>query len=417
MFYQFLKILVGFTLRIFFRKIFITGVQHIKTNKAQLVASNHPNGFLEPLIMACFFPKDLHFLVRGDVFENPFLKPILVSTHQIPIYRFRDGFSKLRENSNTMDESIQVLLDKKNLLIFAEGGTESIKKLRPLQKGIARIAFQALEKNPDLELEILPVGINFTYPTKFNETVMMRINNPINVQPFFKLYRLDKNKAVDALLLEISQRMKENIVHIDNQALIQLFERLVVVSRISPKYPYHPVYLKSNTQLDAEINIAAKIDQLTETDLAEIRSSVKELDQQMKKIGLSWAVIDKIPLNFGNALVLIIGFIPAVIGLIMHIVPLSIATGFTKYKVKPKEFKASILMVSALMLLMVQYLILIILICTTGLEVYWLLLFIMGGLWLRIYYYVFNNTLFVKRKNLEFFQIQAKQILKTLVTK
>ena len=95
MFYQFLKILVGFTLRIFYRKIYMTGTEHVKKGKAQLVASNHPNGFLEPLIMACYFPKDLHFLVRGDVFDNPFLKPILTSTHQIPIFRFRDGFSKL----------------------------------------------------------------------------------------------------------------------------------------------------------------------------------------------------------------------------------------------------------------------------------------------------------------------------------
>lgn len=417
MFYQFLKILVGFTLRIFFRKIFITGVNHIKSNKAQLVASNHPNGFLEPLIMACFFPKDLHFLVRGDVFENPYLKPILISTHQIPIYRFRDGFSKLRENSNTMDESIQVLLDKKNLLIFAEGGTESIKKLRPLQKGIARIAFQSLEKNPDLELEVLPVGINFTHPTKFNETVMMRISNPIDVQPFFELYRLDKNKAVDALLSEISQKMKENIVHIDNQGLIHTFERLVVLSRVSPKYPYLPVYVKSNAQLDSEINIAAKIDQLTETHLEEIRSSIKEIDQQMKKMSLSWNDLDKIPLNIGMALVFLIGFFPALIGLLMHIFPISIAIGFTKFKVKQKEFKASILMVSALMMLMVQYLILIIAIFTTGLETYWLLLFIVGGLWLRFYYYIYNNTLFVRRKNLAFFQIQARQILKVLQTK
>ncbi|MFN8338031.1 MAG: 1-acyl-sn-glycerol-3-phosphate acyltransferase [Saprospiraceae bacterium] len=173
MVYQFLKILVGFTLKIFFRKIYISGTEHVQNNKAQLVASNHPNGFLEPLIMACFFSKDLHFLVRGDVFDNPFLKPLLIATHQIPIFRFRDGFSKLRENSQTMDESTQVLIDKKNLLIFAEGGTQSIKKLRPLQKGIARIAFQTLEKQPDLDLEILPVGINFTEPSKFNKEVML----------------------------------------------------------------------------------------------------------------------------------------------------------------------------------------------------------------------------------------------------
>ncbi|MBL0102155.1 MAG: 1-acyl-sn-glycerol-3-phosphate acyltransferase [Saprospiraceae bacterium] len=136
-------------------------------------------------------------MVRGDVFENPFLRPILKSTHQIPIFRFRDGFSKLRENSHTIDESLQVLIENKNLLIFAEGSTESVKKLRPLQKGIVRIAFQALEKNPELELEILPVGLNFTYPTDFNEEVMLQVGQPILVQKYFESYKTDKTKHMN----------------------------------------------------------------------------------------------------------------------------------------------------------------------------------------------------------------------------
>ena len=203
MFYKFLKILVGFSLKIFFKKIFVSGIEHIKIDKPQLIASNHPNGFLEPLIMACYFPKDLHFLVRGDVFDKKWLRPILISTHQIPIFRFRDGFSKLRENAGTMDESFKILMENKNLLIFAEGGTESVKKLRPLQKGIARIAFQVLEKDPELDLEIIPTGINFTYPTRFNKEVMLQVGEPIKVKPYFALYLTDKNKAIDQLLSDI----------------------------------------------------------------------------------------------------------------------------------------------------------------------------------------------------------------------
>ncbi|MBK9734198.1 MAG: 1-acyl-sn-glycerol-3-phosphate acyltransferase [Saprospiraceae bacterium] len=114
MFYSFLKVLVRFVLKIFLRKIYITGLNHVDLNKAQLIASNHPNGFLEPLIMACFFPKPLYFLVRGDIFDNAILKPLLKSTNQIPVFRFRDGFSKLRGNSLTVDESTNILKEKKS---------------------------------------------------------------------------------------------------------------------------------------------------------------------------------------------------------------------------------------------------------------------------------------------------------------
>ena len=128
MLYQFLKILVRIALKLFFKRIYISGLEHIKNDRPQLIASNHPSGFLEPLIMACFFPKSLHFLVRGDVFDKKWLRPLLISTNQIPIFRFKDGFSKLRENHHTMDDSTRVLTDNKNLLIFVEGSTQSIKK-------------------------------------------------------------------------------------------------------------------------------------------------------------------------------------------------------------------------------------------------------------------------------------------------
>jgi 1-acyl-sn-glycerol-3-phosphate acyltransferase len=173
MLYKIFKVIVSFTLKIFFRKIYLSGLENLDNSKPQILASNHPNGFLEPLLMACFFTRPLYFLVRGDVFDNKFLKPILVATHQIPIFRFKDGFSKMRENTQTLQASSDVLLDGKCLLIFAEGSTKCIKMLRPLQKGLSRITFDTLARDPNIDLEILPVGINFTHNTLFNKEVMI----------------------------------------------------------------------------------------------------------------------------------------------------------------------------------------------------------------------------------------------------
>src|SRR5690606_7108683 len=155
MLYSILRVIVGFSLKIYFRKIDISGIEHLKPGKAQIIASNHPSGFLEPLIMACFFPRDLYFLVRGDLFENKIIKYFLEATHQIPIYRFKDGFSKLRNNADSIQAATDVLVKNKCLLIFVEGGTKSIKKLRPLQKGFVRMASEAVQKNPQIDLEIL----------------------------------------------------------------------------------------------------------------------------------------------------------------------------------------------------------------------------------------------------------------------
>lgn len=414
MFYQFLKILVGYTLRIFFKNIYITGTEHVKKNKAQLVASNHPNGFLEPLIMACFFPKDLHFLVRGDVFDNPFLKPILISTHQIPIFRFRDGFSKLRENSTTMDASSQVLLDKKNLLIFAEGGTESIKKLRPLQKGIARIAFQALEKDPNLDLEILPVGINFTYPAKFNKEVMLRVSPPMKVSPYFEIYKTDKNKAMDLLLADLYDQIKANVIHLENQHLSPVFENLVVAERSMTKKALFPVMIHENLKLDNEKELAENLDKLDDAELHTLKTSVTGITKDLKTNGYAWSDLVKNPLNIINIILLTVGLIPAALGFLLHIIPIGVGHFFTKTKVKQKEFKASILMVSTLMMMLIQYVILILVIAFTSITWVWILVFIVTGLCARFYFTLYSNTAFTFNSGFSNIKKEAQALAKSL---
>lgn len=392
MFYSFLKVLVRFVLKIFFRKIHITGLEHVQLSKAQLVASNHPNGFLEPLVMACFFPKPLHFLVRGDVFDNPLLKPLLTSTNQIPIFRFRDGFSKLRENSQTMDDSIKVILDKKNLLIFAEGGTQSIKKLRPLQKGISRIAFQALEKNPALDLEILPVGINFTYPSLFNRTVMLRIGQPIKVQTYLDGFIKDPKHTHQALLDDTHDQMKKNIIHLEDLSRINLFEKLVILLRSKSTIPYLPVFINDNTSLDQEKRLAEKVDALDETSLIQVKTDLKLLEQNLKNRKVSLVELTKKPVNIPRGLILIFGALPALVALITNGLPMLIASLFTKSKVKNVEFKASILMIGNLLLFIIYYIILVILAFVFNWPIWSVLTIIILAFFLRWYYEYYTTT-------------------------
>lgn len=415
MFYSFLKVLVRFVLKIFFRKIHITGVEHIQINKAQLIASNHPNGFLEPLVMACFFPKPLHFLVRGDVFDNPILKPLLTSTNQIPIFRFRDGFSKLRENSQTMDESIKVILDKKNLLIFAEGGTESIKKLRPLQKGISRIAFQAIEKDPNLDLEIIPVGINFTYPSLFNRTVMLRVGPPIHVQDYLEQFKLEPKQTHQTILDETYRLMKKNVIHIEDQDRIQLFEKLVIILRSKVSIPYIPVHINDNTPLDQEKELAEKIDGLDEVTLLKVKSEIKTLEQTLKKQKVTLHELTKHPLDFSRAMILFIGLIPALISILFNGLPILLANLFTKSKVKHVEFKASILMIGNLLLFIIYYKLLFITAFVFGWPLWYVIVVILLAFWLRFYYEYYTTTSFkLNRKELADFKNTGFNILNKL---
>lgn len=414
MLYKFLKIVVGISLKIFFKKIYVYGTENIQLNKAQIIASNHPNGFLEPILMACFLPKPLYFLVRGDIFKNPIANYFLRATHQIPIFRFRDGFSKLRNNSKTIDESLQVLNNKNNLLIFAEGGTQSIKKLRPLQKGMARIAFQTLEQFPNLDLEILPTGINFTYPTEFNKEVYLKIGQPISVKPFYDMYCQDKNKGTESLLDAIYHAMKENVIHIEDQHLAPLFENTISAVRLKKTFSYLPVLRTDEERLKYEINWARQLDSAAPKSIANIKDSVENIKRTYKKHGLKSQDIEKKPINLTSFLILLLGFLPALIGLFYHILPLATGFYFKNKIVKQREFKASIQFALVVFLTLIQYtLFLILSILFENIFIGWVLP-IITGLWARFYYYYFDKTQWVKKEIHEEYKSQYDAIIDSL---
>lgn len=414
MLYSFLRVLVGFTLRVFFRKIYIIGTEHVHASKPQLIASNHPSGFLEPLIMACFFPKPLHFLVRGDVFDNPFLKPLLRGTNQIPVFRFRDGFSRLRENSQSIDESLEVLKNKNNLLIFAEGNTQSIKKLRPLQKGISRIAFQLQEEIPDSELEILPVGINFSQFISFDEVVMLRIGHPIKVKDYMDIYNRDKNAGHHKILEDVYAAMKKNVVHLDQQERIHVFEKLRLLQGISDDEKYLPVHSASSKLLDAEILLASKTDSLNDEKLSEIKKDLHHLEIKMKTIGLSFADLSKKPFDILSFVFLLIGFLPAAIGFLFHFLPMAGGYLFMKTKVKQLEFKSSILMVSVLLLILIYYIMWIVFTVWLGFPIYIFITGFVSGLWLRYWYRQLKLFSWTSREKFAMIRDESNTILNKL---
>jgi 1-acyl-sn-glycerol-3-phosphate acyltransferase len=209
MIYRFLYYVVGWALKVFYRKINISGSENLIRDKAYILACNHPAGFVEPLIMACFLPRDLYFLTRGDLFENKFYNYIFTATHQIPIFRFRDGFSNLRNNQYSISKAVQTLKDKKALLIFVEGTTSYQFDARPPQKGFARMGFQALAEEPGLDVEVLPVGISFSRIDKMGGDVILNIGKPLPLNSYFSEDTVSSNKGMNKLIEDTHHSMKK----------------------------------------------------------------------------------------------------------------------------------------------------------------------------------------------------------------
>lgn len=399
MLYRIFHVIVKFSLRIYFRKIDLFGLEHLKPGKAQILASNHPSGFLEPIIMACFFPRSLYFLVRGDLFENKFLRPILLGTHQLPIYRFKDGFSKLRENKSSLQAASQVLLLKKCILIFVEGSTKSIKMVRPLHRGFLRLALDAQLVDPNLEIEILPVGINFSDSSRFKSEVMIRVDKPILIDSQKILSpNNDPAKYSVNLLDEVYHSLKNNVIHLSDQSRLKVMEDMFIMAKAKHNRPPYPRVLYSDDFLLISKQIGEKLDSLEVEPYTELKQSIVDLKKNIKSDGYHFEDITKSSPGFLQYFIVILGFIPALAGFLFHAVPLGLAYYFVRLKIKNKEFYGAVWFAGTIVVVIVYYVILFTLVAFGLIPFFVVILFILTGYFSQYYYDIWNSWFWWNKK-------------------
>ena len=159
--YFFFKIIIKSSLFFYTKKVEVIGKEHIPSKGAVLFVVNHPNGLIDPLIVAVNNPRIQHFLVRAAVFKKPLVKKFLSTLNLMPIYRIRDGIEQLGKNQKIFEQCFSILNSQKALMIFPEGSHDKRRTIRPISKGFSRIVFGALERNPKLKIQIIPVGITY----------------------------------------------------------------------------------------------------------------------------------------------------------------------------------------------------------------------------------------------------------------
>lgn len=142
-----------------------------------LLAANHPNSFLDGIILTTLFDHPVYSLARGDVFKNKRIDQILRNLQLLPIYRTSEGVKNLGHNYTTFDACQRTFEKNGIILIFSEGGCENEWHLRPLKKGTARLALTAWKTN--VPLVVLPTGINYSSFKKFGKEVHINFGEPI----------------------------------------------------------------------------------------------------------------------------------------------------------------------------------------------------------------------------------------------
>lgn len=184
--------LLRFSLRLtsyfFFEKIYISGIENLPDSYPVILACNHPNAFLDSIVMTTCVKRPLYYTARGDFFKSKVASSLLHFINIFPVYRKEEGQELIYKNNETFSYSIELFKKNGALVIFPEGLSENKYDLRPLRKGIARLAFEAWNNSEISDkLRIVPIAIHYSSWLKIRPIVYVEFLKNIEKKEFIDL--------------------------------------------------------------------------------------------------------------------------------------------------------------------------------------------------------------------------------------
>ncbi len=181
----------------FFRSIEIVDQANLPRRRPVLLVVNHPNGFVDPVVVAAALGRMPRFLAKAALWKVLPARPLLAAVGALPVYRRADGDTP-DANADVFAACHRALAAGSTVAIFPEGTTADRPTLDRIKSGAARIALGAGE-----DVVIVPVGVAFESRTATRPRAVLVVGEPIG---FGDLDRADRS-AVDVLTSRITSAL------------------------------------------------------------------------------------------------------------------------------------------------------------------------------------------------------------------
>jgi len=385
-----------FWLRIHFRRVFVSGTDKVPATGPVILACNHPNSFLDAIVVALLLKRPVNFLVRSDVFRKPAARWILGKLKMIPIYRLQEGVENLEKNQGTFKLCTDILSRGEVLLIFSEGNCVLEKRLRSLKKGTARIVFGAEEsKQWNLHVNVVPVGINYAKPTLFRTELMVSFGNKFTATDLKETFEAETAKAIRLFNERLSPAMLNELLIIPEKEQDYPAETALELGRTIFRYPVFFHKFNDGERLRTEQKWLKK---LFQSNTVESSVSFSQFGEKTEKINIPLKA--SVPYLWkGNMLIVILGFPLAAAGFIIHLVPTLLTRNISKKTDRSPKFRSSVVFGAGALFSYVWYLILTLVIALIN---YRLLPVILLFLWLGWIALIWWEALQQRRRRIQY---------------
>jgi 1-acyl-sn-glycerol-3-phosphate acyltransferase len=180
----------------------IVGQENLPQQGAVILAPTHRSrwdALLVPYAAGRFVTgRDIRFMVSADEvkgIQGWFIRQL----GGFPVNPRQPAIASLRH-------SLEILQNREMLVIFPEGGIFRGKELSPLKPGLARLALQAEASQPDLNVQVVPIHLDYSqeFPT-WGCRVTIRIGEPLQVAE----YQGPVKQAAKRLTIDLTTELEQ----------------------------------------------------------------------------------------------------------------------------------------------------------------------------------------------------------------
>jgi hypothetical protein len=319
---------------------------------------------MDGILVGSYLPQPIHFTMRADMFRKPFARFCLRELNVAPVYRIEEGFENVHKNLESFTGIYEILKKNGNFIMFSEGICVQEKRLQKLRKGTARLAFGAEEKF-GLDVNIVPVGINYTYPSRFRKEVMINFSDPFSIKELKDVYNAHPARAFLAFNEKCSASLKKEVIIIEDPKNDWLAEQLLKMERNNLVLPFFQWRFDRDDRRQVEKRVCEKVNQLSKTSKADLESLSQKVETYVNLLAKNRLrdenVARKLDWGLLRYFTVVAGFPLFIAGYLSNFIPFLIPRFICDRLIKDPRFYSSVYISSGTVLYLLYFPLLLIL--------------------------------------------------------
>ena len=231
--YDLVRALVRWILTLFYRRVDVVGLEHIPESGPLIVAANHQNALVDPMLLLALIPRRLVPVAKAPLFRHPIIGPFLRLVGAIPVHRRQEGNADPARNRAMFGAATAHLAAGGSVLIFPEGVSQPEPTLMPLRSGASRMLLEVeAAMGGGSRVALVPVGLVYHEPGTFRAgRAFLQIGASVITDDLVEMHATHPEGAAQLLTERLAAALRREIVESEDRETHRLLTALESITR------------------------------------------------------------------------------------------------------------------------------------------------------------------------------------------